>query len=294
MQVDYTEQEIATVALREYGGVGSRTFQMLIQRFGTPTAILAADLGEISALPRMSDEKEEKILRSGDHVDLVRERLNDYASRDIGVVTMFSEKYPAALVEIPDPPPVLYWRGHLEVLRGNCVAIVGTHEPSAEAIAEGVRLGELIAATGAVVISGLARGIDSSAHIGSLKADRGKTVAVLGSGFDEIYPEENSTLAENILEHGLLLSEFPAESEVNSGRLLSRNRIIVGLAKSTIVVEVTSGSGGTASAIQETVRQGKALFTCFNPNVGDSTTNSMGAVQLVKEDDWKMVLKYMV
>jgi DNA processing protein len=294
MTHEYDDQDIATVALREYGGVGPRTFQQLMHRFGTPVAVLEADPGEIAELPRMSREKEEKILRSGDHRETIRHRLSEYASRGIGVATVFSDNYPPALKEISDPPPLLYWRGNLGILLGNCVAIVGTHEPTSEAIAEGVRLGENIAATGAVVVSGLARGIDSAAHIGSLKAELGRTVAVVGCGFDEIYPAENATLAESILENGLLLSEYPPESQVNTGRLLARNRIIIGLARSTIVVEVTSGSGGTASAIKETIRQGKALFTCFNPNVGTSLTNSMGAIQLANDDDWKMVIKYMV
>lgn len=293
LDIEYSDQEVATVALREYGGVGARTFQQLMQRFGSSSAVLEADRGEVADLPRMSEEKAENILRSAEKQRLVALRLSEYAARDIGVVTVFSGSYPAALLAISDPPPSLYYRGHLEILRGNCVAIVGSHEPTNEAIAEGVRLGENIAGTGTVVVSGLARGIDSSAHIGSMKADRGKTVAVLGSGIDEIYPAENQTLADSILKNGLLLSEYAPESEVSAGRLLARNRIIVGLAKSTIVVEVTSGTGGTASAIKETIRQGKALFTCFNPNVGSAITNSMGAIQLKKEDDWKMVLKYM-
>lgn len=112
-------------------------------------------------------------------------------------------------------------------------------------------------------------------------------MAVLGSGFDEIYPPENDALAEQIAQTGLLLSEYAPETPVSAGRLLARNRIIVGLSRSTIVVEITEGRGGTAEAIVETINQGKALFTCFNPNRSGETTNKLGAIQLAEEDDWK-------
>jgi DNA processing protein len=122
----------------------------------------------------------------------------------------------------------------------------------------------------------------------------GNTIAVLGSGFDEIYPDENHTLADAIAKNGLLVSEYRPETPVSTGRLHGRNRIIVGLARSVIVVEVSSGSGGTADAIRQAVKQGKSLFTCFDPCGEGVRTNTMGAVFLRGEDDWKMVLRFMV
>lgn len=279
--------------MREYGGIGARTFQVLLSRFETPLGIFASEPGEIAALPRMTDEKEEQIRSSIHHAELIRERLAEYESRGIGITTICDPFYPELLLEQPDPPPLLYYRGHLEICRDNCVAIVGSHEASEEGIAEGVRLGVAIGATGTVVVSGLARGIDSAAHIGVIKSD-GKTIAVLGCGFDEIYPPEHEPLAQSILERGLLVSEYPPETTVETGRLLARNRIIVGMSRSVIVVEVTPGTGGTVSAMTETVRQSKALFTCFNPNTEGAATNELGAVFLKDRDDWKMVLRYMV
>jgi len=228
-----------------------------------------------------------------ENAPFIRKRLANLHKNGIELTTIFHLDYPQALLEISSPPPLFYWKGEFDTLRGNCVAIVGSHAASSAGIAEAVRLGKMISSTGAIVVSGLARGIDSGAHIGALKGD-GKTIAVLGCGFDDIYPPENMALADNIAKQGLLLSEYPPDTEVSVGRLMARNRLIVGLARSVIVVETTADSGGTAGAITETLRQGKSLFTCFNPNRNGATTNNMGAVELAKEDDWKMVLQYMV
>lgn len=281
------------VALREYASVGPRTFQLLISTFGTVEKIFESLPGEIAELPRLSVEREKQIRSAMENAPFIRKRLSSLQDRGIELKTVFHLDYPDLLLEISDPPPLFYWRGDFSALRGNCVAIVGSHEASNEGIAEAVRLGRLISATGAVVVSGLARGIDSGAHIGSLQGE-GRTIAVLGCGFDDIYPPENGALADNIARQGLLLSEYPPDTEVSVGRLMARNRLIVGLAKSVIVVEVSADSGGTTGAITETLRQGKALFTCFNPNRKGAATNTMGAVQLANEDDWKMVLQYMV
>ena len=291
--ISYSELDIEVIALREYGGVGARTFQQLIAHFTTPKGIFESEPGEIAALPRMSPEKEEQIRTSIQNAELIRDRLKDYDYRGIQVTTICDPFFPESLLAQPDPPPVLYYKGNLEICRDNCIAIVGSHEASAEGIAESVRLGTVIGATGTVVVSGLARGIDSGAHIGALKSS-GKTIAVLGCGFDEIYPPENEQLANEISKVGLLVSEYPPETTVEPGRLLARNRIIVGMARSVIVVEITSGTGGTVAAMLETVQQSKALFTCFNPNLEGAASNKLGAVELKNEDDWKMVLRYMV
>jgi DNA processing protein len=249
--------------------------------------------GEIAELPRMSAEREEQIRDSMENAPFIRKRLSNLHERGIELTTIFHLDYPETLLEIATPPPLFYWKGEFNALRGNCVAIVGSHEASNAGIAEAVRLGKMISSTGAIVVSGLARGIDSGAHLGALKGD-GRTIAVLGCGFDDIYPPENMALADNIAKQGLLFSEYPPDTEVSVGRLMARNRLIVGLSRSVIVVETTADSGGTAGAITETLRQGKSLFTCFNPNRKGAATNDVGAVQLANEDDWKMVLQYMV
>ncbi len=284
---------MALVALREYASVGPRTFQMLLEHFGTMDEIFQSLPGEIAELPRMTPDREEQIHASIENSPYIRRRLTESRERGIELSTVFHVDYPQALLEIAAPPPMFYWKGDFDTLRHSCVAIVGSHEASNTGIAEAVRLGKMISGTGTVVVSGLARGIDSGAHLGSLKGD-GKTIAVLGCGFDNIYPPENAALADSIARQGLLISEYPPDTEVSVGRLMARNRLIVGFARSVIVVETTADSGGTVGAIEETLRQGKALFTCFNPNRNGAATNNAGAVHLAKADDWKMVLQYMV
>ncbi|TFH65342.1 MAG: DNA-processing protein DprA [Candidatus Zixiibacteriota bacterium] len=291
--MELTDQDIALVALREYASVGPRTFQILMTHFGEVEKIFDSLPGEIAELPRMSAEREEQIRISMENAPYIRKRLSNLHERGIELTTILHLNYPQSLSEIATPPPLFYWKGDFDALRGNCVAIVGSHAASSAGIVEAVRLGKMISATGAIVVSGLARGIDSGAHLGSLKGD-GKTIAVLGCGLEDIYPPENMALADNIAKQGLLLTESPPDPEVSVGRLMARNRLIVGLARSVIVVETTADSGGTAGAITETLRQGKSLFTCFNPNRKGSATNDIGAVQLANEDDWKMVLQYMV
>lgn len=280
------------VALREHGEVGPKVFQQLITSFGSPEAVLASSRGQISSLPRLGVDKEEKIRAAADKLPSVSRRLNEYFERGIHLVTVLDEDYPDSLHQLDDPPPMFYFRGDISALSRNSIAIVGTHKATAEGVAESVRLGQEIASTGTTVVSGLARGIDSGAHIGAVKT--GSTVAVLGCGFDDIYPAENRELAEVVAEHGALLSEYRPETGVTTGRLMARNRLIVGLARSVIVVEVSSDSGGTAGAIREAHKQAKSLFTCFDPNREGVRTNTLGAVVLSGPDDWKMVLKYMV
>lgn len=288
-----TRENVAIVALREHAGVGPKSLQQVLLSFGAPHNIWKATEDRIADLPRFSRKRAEKVLAAKPLTALVAERLQGYESRGIDMVSILDPEYPDLLREIDAPPPYFYYRGNLDVLRHNSVAIVGSHEASAEGIAEAVRLGKEIAGTGAVVISGLARGIDAGAHVGAIR-DQGKSVAVLGSGLDEIYPPEHTELSEQILANGLMVSEYRPETRVAASRLIARNRLIVGLSRSVIVVEVSAGTGGTVAAISETQKQGKSLFTCFDLDTNGAATNELGAVRLRLEEDWKMVLRYMV
>jgi DNA processing protein len=241
----------------------------------------------------MTEKQSEEILNVRDKVEIVAERLALYEKRDIGLLTVLDQEYPKLLLKTDYPPPMLYYQGDLGILKRDSVAVVGSHEASTDAVNEAVRLGQEISAAGTAVVSGLARGVDSGAHVGAIQGE-GSTIAVLGCGFDEVYPAENQTLAETIRASGLLLSEYRPETAVSVGRLHARNRIIVGLARSIIVVEITSDVGGTSDAIREAGKQGKSLFTCFDPNSEGASTNKLGAIHLKAEDDWKMVLEYMV
>jgi DNA processing protein len=155
-------------------------------------------------------------------------------------------RFPAGLRAIPDMPPVLWYRGTLESLEAPLVAIVGSRSASSVALDTAVRLAQGLASFGIWVVSGLARGVDSAAHRGALRA--GRTVAVLGSGLDRIYPSEHATLADGVAASGIVLTEYSPGTPPLPGYFPMRNRLISGLSLATIVVEAAERSGSLITA----------------------------------------------
>ena len=180
--------------------------------------------------------------------------LLDQASREIerlekkncSILTCEDGDYPEYLREIFDPPYVLYCAGRVEVLKVPAVSIVGARRPSAYGRAVAERLARDLASRGLVIVSGLAHGVDSIAHWGALEG--GKTVAVLGSGLETVYPRENRGLFEKIIQQGAVVTEFPLESPPLGFHFPIRNRIISGLSLAVVVVEATKRSGSLISA----------------------------------------------
>lgn len=166
---------------------------------------------------------------------------------DTHVLTWESPDYPALLTEIYDPPPVLYAQGDISCLQQLSLAVVGTRHPSPTGQETAWRFASELAQVPLTIVSGLALGIDAQAHRGCLHAG-GKTVAVLGTGIDMIYPRQHQRLAANIVDQGVLLSEFPLKNPPNNRHFPQRNRIISGLAKATLVVEAALRSGSLITA----------------------------------------------
>lgn len=163
------------------------------------------------------------------------------------LLTWCDPEYPALLKEIYDPPPVLYARGDLSSFQQPTIAMVGTRKPSVSGSETARRFAAELAAKKITIVSGLALGIDAQAHQGCLDA-HGKTIAVMGSGIDYIYPRRNTPLSELICKSGLLLSELPLKSAPNAGHFPRRNRIISGLSMCTLVVEAAVRSGSLITA----------------------------------------------
>ncbi len=164
------------------------------------------------------------------------------------IVSRWDERYPSLLRHIASPPPVLFVRGEIELLERDAVAIVGTRAPSTSAMVFTARLARDVAAAGGVVVSGMARGIDTAAHRGALDAGDGSTIAVLGTGVDVAYPVENETLLEHIAEAGCVVSEQWLGTEALPHAFPRRNRIISGLAHGVVVVEGGIKSGALITA----------------------------------------------
>lgn len=194
------------------------------------------------------------------------------------IIAYDSPLYPALLKEIASPPALLYAEGDLSCLQKPCVAIVGTRQPSHQGAIHAQHFAEILAGHGYCIVSGLAGGIDSKAHQGSL-AQPLASIAVMGTGIDVIYPQKNKGLARKIMENGLILTEFPLNTRPLAGHFPRRNRIISGLSLCTLVVEaaIQSGTMVTARLALEQNREVMAIPGSIN------NPNSAGCHYLIKE-----------
>ena len=250
------------LALRHYAGVGPKTFQMLTLRFGATENILEAEIEELTSLPRIGQKRAQRILEVRNRLEEAEEILEEMAGQGINVTTVLDEGYPGCLRQLADPPPLFYFKGRFERQARPRVAVVGTTEASQEGLRHAVDIAQRLSELGVTVVSGLARGIDTAAHLGSLNSN-GKTYAVLGSGFDRIYPPESIRLSELVAENGVLLTEFLPDTPVSVGGLMSRNRIVVGLSQAVIVVEIKDENrdkSGSIDAVNRAYQQGKPVY----------------------------------
>ena len=174
------------------------------------------------------------------------------------LLTLADTAYPQSLLEIPDPPSILYVRGNPALLQNRGLAIVGSRNATPQGLQTAETFARALAAKGLAIISGLALGIDAAAHRGALAA-KGATIAVIGTGADRIYPARNKELAMAIAEHGTIVSEFPLGTPAIAANFPRRNRIISGLARGVLVVEAALESGSLITA-RLAAEQGREVF----------------------------------
>ena len=236
-------------------GIGGATQRKLLKAFGLPEAVFSADR---RALRELIGEKLTTLLLTTDNRSAVDAACawTDVAGQHI--VTLADGEYPQALLEIADPPSLLYVRGRLELLNQAALAIVGSRNPTAQGIQNGERFAAAFADAGLIIISGLALGIDSAAHRGALAAG-GSTVAVVGTGIDRVYPARNRELALEIGERGAIVSEFALGTPVSAGNFPRRNRLISGMTRGVLVVEATIDSGSLITS-RLAGEQGREVF----------------------------------
>jgi len=221
-----------------------RSAAKIRNHFPSPTHSLRASRNELESLG-ISPQKV-SALQSQRNFDRAAKDVERCRQKGYTVLTLEDDSYPEHLRETFDPPHVLYCAGDLAALKGPAVSIVGARKPTPYGRAVSDKLAGDLASLGLVVVSGLARGIDSIAHWGAVK--EGRTVAVLGSGLDNIYPSENRRLAEKISSAGAVISEFPLRSKPLGFHFPQRNRIICGLSLATVVIEATMKSGSLITA----------------------------------------------
>jgi len=221
-----------------------KLMQKALSAFPSPLEAFRAPRRELFSLGFDADRAER--MGSAALLEQAYKEFDRVEKKGYSLVTFRDTEYPPDLKEIFDPPCVLYVRGRAEALQGPAVAIVGARKPSPYGRAFAERLAEDLSGRGIVVVSGLALGIDSGAHWGALKG--GRTVAVLGSGLDNLYPRENRKLAASIADGGAVLSEFPLDTAPFSENFPRRNRVISGLARAVVVVEAAERSGSLITA----------------------------------------------
>jgi DNA processing protein len=180
------------------------------------------------------------------------------AGEDQNIVTLADPEYPQALLEIPDPPTLLYVRGRVELLKRPVLSIVGSRNPTPQGILNAERFASAFADAGLVIGSGLALGIDAAAHRGALAAS-GDTIAFIGTGIDRIYPARNRQLALEIGARGAIISEFPLGTPVTAANFPRRNRLISGIARGVLIVEAAIESGSLITA-RLAGEQGREVF----------------------------------
>ncbi len=239
------EEELYWLALRMTPGLGTRWMARLIEHFRTPQAVFAAPRSELEALG-LSGSVAQSLASGCAFEDAVIQQEKMRAAGAVAL-TLNDDRYPWRLREIFDPPVVLFAKGSLEVLDSVMLAVVGTRRATPYGLAATERLTGDLARAGLVIVSGMARGIDTAAHKAALAAGA-PTVAVLGCGVDVVYPVENRRLAEQIAARGLLLSEFPMGTPAYPQNFPIRNRIISGLSAGVLVVEGAQYSGSSITA----------------------------------------------
>lgn len=250
------EEQLYWLALQLVPGLGPRRVAQLLERFHSPRALFRASLSELDAAG-VSPATAQSIASGCTFDDAVTQQQK-MMSLDVKLVTLADARYPRPLRAIFDPPSVLFLRGRVELLNTLMVAVVGTRRPTAYGMSASDKLSRDLALQGFTIVSGMARGIDTSAHKGALEAG-GHTAAVLGCGVDLVYPAENRKLADQIAASGLLISEFPMSTPAYPQNFPIRNRVVSGLSVGVLVVEGAkySGSGITARLA---VEQGRELY----------------------------------
>jgi DNA processing protein len=238
------------VAWSRIPGVGGVLLRRLQKQFGTLAAAWDASPGDLAAVEGLGDRKIEAIVRGRLQLDLPQ-FLDLHHQQNPNFWTPADPDYPQLLLEIPSPPPVLYYRGQVKPEENQglipAVAIVGTRHPTDHGKKWTRQLSSTLTQHGFTIVSGMAAGIDTEAHRACLQAG-GRTFAVMGTGVDIVYPPENRTLYQQIAERGLVVSEYPVGTRPDRAHFPQHNRIIAGLSRAVIVTEAPEKSGALITA----------------------------------------------
>ena len=252
-----TEELESWISLWRVSGVGAKYFQTLLSHFDDPAAVFNATSSSLKQAG-ISQNLANTILdnKESDSAKPDLEWLN--AANNHYIITINCPEYPNLLKQTDSPPPLLYVHGELSIINDPQLAIVGSRNPTQSGLTSAYDFAKYLAQTGLCITSGLALGIDGSAHQGALDGN-GPTIAITATGIDRVYPAKHRNLAHKIVESGAIISEFPIGTQPRSGNFPRRNRIISGLAHGTLVVEAALKSGSLITA-RLASEQGREVF----------------------------------
>lgn len=291
---------VILIALTKFCGFGPQIIGALLQRYGEPTEIMEASRESLMAIDGLTTEQAEQVYTADDYIRPATEYCLSLKDRDIIVTTRFDNGYPKGLLELNDPPPLLFVRGRLPDNAGKSITVVGAEEATSEGIELTVTLAQQCAEAGVQVVSSLRRGIDAAAHIGA-RAGKGISFAVLNGGLDHIDEVEQMPLAIDIAQAGGVLSEYPPETEPTDETYQAANRVLVGLAQAIVVTEIYSTSKPTLDLLSCCNETGKLTFVLIDPKKGALTDESSlseavryGALPMVGLDKIDDIIKALV
>jgi DNA processing protein len=267
---------VSLLTLAAVPGVGLSRLRTLVDFFGDADSVLAASTSELARVEGIT-ERVAVAIQSPPDPELARAQLHSAEKVGARFITLWDEEYPEVLKNIYDPPLYLFIRGELQPRDEAAVAVVGTRAPTAYGKVVTKAIAGDLAAAGVTIVSGMALGIDGEAHKAALEAD-GRTIAVLGSGIDVVYPKSHERLMEQIIEHGAVISEFPPGTGPSGGNFPRRNRVISGLCKGALIVEAPLHSGALLTAAHA-LDQNREVFAI--PGLITSN-NSRGVHRLIK------------
>ena len=256
MQTDLRlEQLRCWIDLSLVEGLGPAGYRALLTAFGEPVHILNTSPRQLRTVVTAAVAER---IHQHDRLEASHRAVAWSQQRGQSILTLADSDYPPQLLEIPDPPPLLYVRGNRTLLSANSIAVVGSRSATHQGLTNAEQFARAVSVGGWTVTSGLALGIDAAAHRGGL-AGPSSTIAVVGHGVDQIYPRSNIALAEQIAALGVIVSEFPLGAPPLRSNFPRRNRMISGLSRGCLVVEAALGSGSLITA-RFAMEQGREVF----------------------------------
>lgn len=243
------------LTLSQIAGLGNESLRRLLQTFGSPEAVFLASSSELNRIvkPAVASAIVQGI--NDEVLAPTAAWLSDPLNR---VLTIGDTEYPQALLNISDPPFILFVKGRTDLLNATALAVVGSRNATPQGLRNAEAFAQTASEAGLCIVSGMAHGIDAAAHLGGLRG-KGSSIAIVGTGLDKVYPSANRELAHQLAQHGVIVSEFPLGTPPLPANFPRRNRIISGLSLGCLVVEASLKSGSLITA-RMALEQGREVF----------------------------------